>query len=60
MPRLYESILKKISEAQKLLDESKRNLSNIGDFVSKEMVHEPELAVKMLYAQVYNAVHKTL
>ena len=43
-----------------MLDESKRNLSDIGDFVSKEMVHEPELAVKMLYAQVYNAVHKTL
>ena len=36
-----------------MLDESKRNLSDIGDFVSKEMVHEPELAARNLFINLY-------
>lgn len=56
MSELYEDILKKMNKAQELLDKSRKNILYVRDFIDREMIHEPELAVKKLYNDLYRKV----
>lgn len=56
MSELYESILEKLKETQDLLDKSRKNILYVRDFIDREMIHEPKLAVKKLYSDLYRKV----